>query len=193
MAEPLKNIFFTRASLAQLAERVQHEYPQFDADRFLALIFDADWPARELKERMRHVARCLGQTLPSDYARALDILKPVAQHITGFDAMVFPDFVEVFGSENWDRSLAALAHFTRFGSAEFAVRPFLHRDPKCTLADVRRLASTGGIYSYAGVTLGQTPQKSTEASSLRYADVRGSPSPSNSKMASMTRRGSPLR
>ncbi|MEK7832550.1 MAG: hypothetical protein AAB401_15770, partial [Acidobacteriota bacterium] len=153
MAEKLKNLFFTRTTLNQLAEAIE-QTASFDRAKFLALVFDDGWEAKELKARMRHAAICLGQTLPKSYAQALKILKQVAPQSRGFDGMIFPEFVEVHGLDDWERSLPALEFFTRFGSSEFAVRPFLDRDPERAMAfvlkwaessepHVRRLASEG--------------------------------------------------
>jgi 3-methyladenine DNA glycosylase AlkC len=124
MAEKLKDLFFTRATLSQLAEAIEQVEAKFDRAKFLALVFDDGWEAKELKARMRHAAICLGQTLPKSYVQALKILKQVAPQSRGFDSMVFPEFVEVYGLEDCERSLPALGFFTRFGSSEFAVRPF---------------------------------------------------------------------
>lgn len=154
MAEKLKDLFFTRATLAQLAKAIEQVDVKFDQAKFLALVFDEAWEARELKARMRHVAICLGQTLPKSYPQAMKILKEVAPQSKGFDSMVFPEFVQVYGLEDWERSLPALEFFTRFGSSEFAVRPFLHQAPERAMPfvlkwaessnhHVRRLASEG--------------------------------------------------
>jgi 3-methyladenine DNA glycosylase AlkC len=154
MAERLKDLFFTRATLTRLAEAIAQADAKFDREKFLALVFDDQWKTKELKARMRHAAICLGQTLPKSYAQALKILKQVAPQSRGFDGMIFPEFVEVYGLEDWERSLPALEFFTRFGSSEFAVRPFLDRDPERALKyfltwaessepHVRRLASEG--------------------------------------------------
>jgi 3-methyladenine DNA glycosylase AlkC len=96
----------------------------------------------------------LHETLPNDYATALEILKQVAPAFSGFDAMVFPDYVECYGLEHWDLSLPALALFTTLCSSEFAIRPFIAQDPELAMATmrewakdesehVRRLASEG--------------------------------------------------
>lgn len=154
MPERLKDIFFTQTSLAALANTVHQIYPAFDTLRFLSDIDDGAWGDRELKDRMHHTTRCLAAGLPSDYAEALAILKAVAPQVTGFEAMTFPDFVEMYGLDYWDLSMSALAYFTPYGSAEFAVRPFLHADPERGMAymsewaehpnpHVRRLASEG--------------------------------------------------
>ncbi len=154
MAQKLKDRFFTRSSIRQLADGIEGVYPAFDKGRFLALIYDEDWESRELKAKMRHTTRCLRATLPDSFPEALEILKKVAPQTRGFEVLTFPDYVEMYGLEDWEISIPALAYFTQYGSAEFAVRPFLDRDPKRAMGylsswaehgnpDVRRLASEG--------------------------------------------------
>lgn len=154
MADRLKDQFFTPESLRALAERIAQVYPVFNVETFLNLIYEGGWEGMELKERMHHTARCLGRMLPPAYPEALAILKEAALAVRGFEAMVLPDFVEMYGQDDWDLSMPALAYFTQFGSSEFAVRPFLDRDPERGMAymlkwaqdenpHVRRLASEG--------------------------------------------------
>jgi 3-methyladenine DNA glycosylase AlkC len=154
MAERLKDIFFTPQSINDLADKVLSVYPQFNRERFLASIYTPEWKNLALKEQMHHTTRALQATLPASYRQALDILRQVAPQIGGFEAMCFPDFVELYGQEDWEASLPALGYFTRFGSAEFAIRSFLHADPLRAMEwmyrwaedpdpAVRRLASEG--------------------------------------------------
>jgi 3-methyladenine DNA glycosylase AlkC len=152
--EKLKDLFFTPTSIGKLADAVQQVYPDFDRERFAALVFDATWESKELKQRMRHVTHCLHETLLKEYPKALKVLIEVAPSSGGFDAMVFPDYVECYGMDYSDLSLPALAFFTRFASSEFAIRPFLAQDPETAMRylyiwaedqnhHVRRLASEG--------------------------------------------------
>lgn len=140
MAQRLKDIFFTSTSLSKLSAAIAKVYPAFERRKFFNAIHDEAWAEKELLERMHHIAACLRQALPPSYAEALEILKKVAPQIEGFDAMVFPDFVEQYGLEDWERSLPALAFFTRFGSAEFAIRPFLLQNPPRAMAFMRQCA-----------------------------------------------------
>ncbi len=106
-------------------------------------------------ERVRHIADALHAALPADYPAALDILRALAPHLThGFQAVAATEYVARFGLDDFDRSMDALADLTRFGTAEFAIRPFLALDPDRALAKmaawtgsddehVRRLASEG--------------------------------------------------
>lgn len=133
----------------------QSVYTDFPKQKFLILIFDEDWEARELKQRVRHITLCLGEVLPSDYRAALDVMKRVGEGLSEkFEYMFFPDFVEVYGLDDFEASAEALRLFTPLCSSEFAVRPFIVKYPKRMMAlmkewstddnhHVRRLASEG--------------------------------------------------
>jgi 3-methyladenine DNA glycosylase AlkC len=154
MTENLKDIFFTNTFIQELGTAIKGVHSQFNIDKFSNLIHDSEWGNRALKAKMRHVSNCLGETLPKDYPDALDILIQVAASFHGFDAMVFPDYVECYGLDYFDLSMNALKIFTPLCSSEFAVRPFITMDPERAMdyvmdwADdedhhVRRLASEG--------------------------------------------------
>jgi 3-methyladenine DNA glycosylase AlkC len=154
MAERLVDQFFTAESLLALAEALYAAWPDFERAHFLALTQAGGWETLALKARMRRTTEALHAVLPEDYPAALEILRQAAPVVRGFEAMCFPDYVELYGRQDWERSLPALAHFTRFGSSEFALRPFLDEDPQRGMAylrewaldeneHVRRLASEG--------------------------------------------------
>ena len=154
MAERLKDMFFTNQFITDLGEAIQGEYPEFDRARFSGLIYTNDWEDKELKQRMRHITESMSAALPSDYPSALNILKSIAPRFEGFDVMIFPDFVEVYGLDHWELSMPALSFFTTLCSSEFAIRPFLASNPQRAIEymykwaeddnfHVRRLASEG--------------------------------------------------
>lgn len=106
-------------------------------------------------ERVRHIADALRPALPADYGAALDVITVMAPQLThGFQAVAVTEYVARYGQHDFDRSMDALAALTRFGTAEFAIRPFLALDADRALATmagwtasddehVRRLASEG--------------------------------------------------
>ena len=154
MAELLKNHFFTSQSVNDMTEVIQKFYPEFDTKKFTKLVFDSSFKTLELKAKMRHTTLCLKKTLPGSYEQALKILKDSAPYVKGFESMTLPDFVELYGMDYWDLSLQALRHFTKFSSSEFAIRPYIIKDPEkamkfmlsCaedTTKNVRRFASEG--------------------------------------------------
>jgi 3-methyladenine DNA glycosylase AlkC len=154
MAEPLKNMFFKREFFEKLSGQIMKVYPEFDKRKFLKLVFNKEWDKKELKQRMRHAANALHEVLPPDYKKSLGILINASSGFRGFDAMIFPDYVETYGIDDPESSVPALELFTKLCTSEFAVRPFIikypefmiqqmriwakHKDPR-----VRRLASEG--------------------------------------------------
>jgi 3-methyladenine DNA glycosylase AlkC len=149
----LKEIF-NAARFRSVAAEIATIDSGFDAGRFLALAL----PGLEdmtLMQRLRHMTECLHTTLPSDYGKALDILRRLAPRLNhNFASIVLPDYVALYGLDDFELSMEALRFFTPFGSSEFAVREFLRRDLDRSLAvmegwsrdddeHVRRLASEG--------------------------------------------------
>ncbi|MBI5961306.1 MAG: hypothetical protein HY866_21385, partial [Chloroflexi bacterium] len=154
MPEPFKYALFSPALIEQMVAGFKAAYPAFDSAGFLARVYDDQWDALELKGRMRQITNALHAVLPDDYRAALKIIRQAAPAAQGFITMCFCDFVEVFGLDDWDASIPALEQFTQQSSAEFAVRPFIVRDPVRMMAQmlawsrhdhagVRRLASEG--------------------------------------------------
>ena len=126
----------------------------FDRAAFLAAASDGLGDL-SIMERVRHIADALHAALPGDYDAALDVLRAMAPRLThGFQAVALTEYVARYGLDHFAASMDALADLTRFGTAEFAIRPFLAQDAGRTLAvmagwaasddeHVRRLASEG--------------------------------------------------
>lgn len=153
MAEPLK-YFFNTEFVSGLANGIKEVHAPFDSVSFQKSVLDDQWEQRELKERMRHITMCLGAFLPRDYPEAVGILMKMAHELSDFPAMVLSDFVEIYGLDHLGLSLDALELFTQSASAEFAIRPFIVKYEKETMArmlewsghenhHLRRLASEG--------------------------------------------------
>lgn len=147
---------FSRESVGALARAIAAVYSDFPTDLFLQGVFDSSWEDLKLKQRVRQITLNVGELLPGDYHSALKILGDALPLLLeqGFEKMVFPDFVEVNGLEDWKISLQYLELFTQHISAEFAIRPFIVRYPEKTIQrmlswtdhphpGVRRLASEG--------------------------------------------------
>ncbi len=154
MAERLKDIFFTKDSMGAFAKTIGKVYPDFNKRKFLDLIYDGSFKAKEFMEKSRHTTVSLHEILPKSYKKALDILKTAASLVKGAEALSLPDYVATYGMDNWSLSLPALGHITKNITAELAIRPFLDRDPEKVMVymvkwaenkndNLRRLASEG--------------------------------------------------
>ena len=149
----LKDILGPQA-LATIAHAGVAASRHFDRSAFLSAASDG-LDALSIMERVRHIADALHAALPGDYPAALAIVRAMAPRLThGFQAIAVTEYVARHGRDDFDRSMDALAGLTRFGSAEFAIRPFLAADTARALATmarwarnenehVRRLASEG--------------------------------------------------
>ncbi len=149
----LKNWFDERRhrSLANLLGSIE---PRFEAKTFLQLALEG-LEGRSLMQRMHQCAVAVDVALPGGYRRKIAVLQKLAPRIDhDFVSIFLCDFTATFGLDDFDFSMEALRFFTRFGSAEFAVRPFIVADQKRALATmhrwtsdmdekVRRLASEG--------------------------------------------------
>ena len=153
--EPLKYLY-NRSFIERTIADIQQHYSPFDGQQFNHLVFDAEWDARELKPRMRHITHCLHQILELPYPKTLSIFKKSIKEREGeaLEKMFYPDYVEVYGMEDIENSLDALEAFTAYASAEFAIRPFIVRYESTTMQrlmewtkhgnhHIRRLASEG--------------------------------------------------
>jgi 3-methyladenine DNA glycosylase AlkC len=153
MPEALKNSY-NIDYVSNLAKVVGQHRKRFPTKRFIESVIDSDWEERELKQRMSHIRVCLHEALKLPFDQALNVLIPAAEHFGGYEAMFFPEYVEAYGLDHWDRSMQALETLTQYSSSEFAVRPFILRDSERMMKQmvtwsrhdnphVRRLASEG--------------------------------------------------
>lgn len=151
--EPLKEMF-NKPFYKQFAAEVAHVYKDFNVKQFLADVLE-NIEALSLNQRLRNTSVVLKKYLPDNYKTSVGILTDLAPNARrGYTSLVFPDFVGLYGHDDFDVSMKALKYFTQFGSSEFAIREFLKRDFYKTVKvmqqwakdkdpHVRRLASEG--------------------------------------------------
>ena len=136
MAEQLKNLY-SKEFIEKLVNKLFLTYPDFEKENFINSIFDISWQDLELKQRMRHIALTLNKYLPFIYEEQLEILKEVKKDFTGLEAMIFQDFVEVFGLDDFENSMKALEVFTIDSSSEFAIRQFILKYEEQTINQMK--------------------------------------------------------
>ena len=158
--EPLKNIY-TQNFIEQFSSSIKIVISDFNSELFQKSIFDKEWKNRELKQRMRHITLTLKSQLSNDFEIMINsILKIVSQlqkektKGQSFEWMFLPEFIELYGLDNFEISVNAFEILTQFTSCEFAVRPFIIKFRKPMISKhlewskhknehVRRLASEG--------------------------------------------------
>lgn len=137
MAEALKEVY-TPSYINNVATKVKQHYDAFNTQAFVDAVFNEAWRDMELKMRMRHIATTLHAFLPLPYKEQLEVLKPASLHFVSFEAMFFQDFVELYGSDDFDNSIKALEVFTYESSSEFAIRQFILKYEEQTLEQMKQ-------------------------------------------------------
>ncbi|BCN93490.1 hypothetical protein THMIRHAM_12750 [Thiomicrorhabdus immobilis] len=153
MAELLKNEIDV-VKIKKLTGLVKQLKPEFDANEFENAILDGSWPELGLKQRVRKLSKQLNRSLNSSYRESLSLLQMVSVEFSGLFHFIFADFVELYGLDEFEASMQALALFTQNSTAEYAIRVFINQYPeqskqqlliwsKSDDAHLRRLASEG--------------------------------------------------
>ncbi len=153
MADALKEMFNNKF-YEHFALEFNKVDKNFHPDKFVKEVTKNN-SQRSLNERLRNTSIVLKNYLPPDYKKSLELIFKIIPIVKrDYTSLVFPDFIGLYGHDDFDLSMEALKYFTQFGSSEFAIREFLKRDFNKTIkvmnewADdknyhVRRLASEG--------------------------------------------------
>jgi 3-methyladenine DNA glycosylase AlkC len=160
MADPLK-FMYNPQFFDRLCPVLKDTVPSFDERRFIHLVFDKIWPDLELKQRSRQITQALHQFMPTEFFKAAEIIMTISKTLLkkkekeqAYPFIFLPEYIELYGLEDFKTSMKAIEEVTRLVSAEFAIRPFIVRYPDAAMkqmvswtkhkdASVRRLASEG--------------------------------------------------
>jgi 3-methyladenine DNA glycosylase AlkC len=153
MAELLKYAY-DRAYMQSLAKALISAGAKLSVSSFCDAVFGEDWDELELKERMRKIRSTIFEQVNLPYKEATEILMIAGKDFGGFEGMLFPDYVQVYGLNSWVQSMKTLEVLTKFSSSEFAIRPFIEKDRQRAMKQmlkwsqhknehVRRLSSEG--------------------------------------------------
>lgn len=136
MAEPLKNVY-SPAFIKSMAGSLMQVYPSLNQTSLIKAVFDSDWEKRELKQRMKHLAYVVEQHLEQNYKEDIHtiikwvhLLRSQSEGLQSFQYLFLAEYVEIFGQKDIVLSMKAIEEITQYTSCEFAIRPFLIRDPE---------------------------------------------------------------
>lgn len=160
MAELFKNIY-NEKFISEFSAILSKTATNFDSTSFTKAIFISNWKQLELKERMRHITHTMNTHIDGNFKiqsnvilNAITEMQHIGRKETSIEFMFLPDFIEVYGIEDYHTSIKAFEIITQFTSCEFAVRPFIIKYPKRMIdqmkkwsnhphASVRRLSTEG--------------------------------------------------
>lgn len=116
----------------RLADILQGVLPILEKENFIRDIFSTGFDCMEYKERMRHTTLVLHSYMPDDYPKTVKVLLKLTNELekAAFEEsliafMFLPDYIELYGIDDYETSVVAFERITCFISCEFAVRPFI--------------------------------------------------------------------
>jgi len=143
-----------------IADQFHRVDNSFNREQFIKRVFSGSFHEMEWKQRTKHSTAALHEFMPASFSEAATLLTQVVEHLLetkhpgGLEYVIFPDYIETYGIEDFETAVQSFEIVTRFITCEFAVRPFIidygsrmiaemERWSKSPHPQVRRLASEG--------------------------------------------------
>ena len=120
---------YNKEFIKELSIKFLKNDSSFDSPSFIKSIINDKWEERELKDRMRFITTKIHAHLNFSYPKQIEILSQIVSDYGGLKGLLFPDFIQVYGIDNLETSLNAIELFTKYSTAEFAIRPFIEKYP----------------------------------------------------------------
>lgn len=137
-----------------LADRIGEVHPAFDGDTFVLETARATRD-KAYTQRVVIIAEGLRRHLPASYVEATDILRSILGPENPNQTGMFREFywllpvgkyVELYGLEHFERSMDLIEEITKRNTGEYAVRPYIRRDPDAALARIRSWAASDDFH-----------------------------------------------
>lgn len=132
-------------------------YPSFDEKRFQKV--SAALKELELKARVLAITEALRSELPKDFYLAAKILNKVLaqKKLTGFELWPISEYISQFGTDHFDESLELMYQLTQQFTSEFAIRPFLLKDPERILKKFKNWLKDDNVHIRRWISEGTRP------------------------------------
>ena len=172
----LKDQLFNKENVTYLSFLIKNVYPKFDSVQFEKEVLKK-FPVLELKERIFWIRENIEKLLPDDYEETLDVLLKSLEKELGKEDFIFAsfsDYVSTNGCNSKDlhKSLNALGEFTKFFSAEFAIRSFINEFPEESFLKMLDWSKSKNIHQRRLSSEGLRP-KLPWAKSINFDYIKG--------------------
>ncbi len=154
MAYKKLKYWFDKDLAKLLAGKIRSEYKTFDSRGFVRVISEGT-PNLELKDRVELIADTLKERLPEDYQEAIRILKKIlgpeneqetGMFTEGYWLMPVAKYVEKYGLDDFQTSIAFIKEITKRNTGEYCIRPFIEKYPKKTLAIMKKWSTDKNVH-----------------------------------------------
>jgi 3-methyladenine DNA glycosylase AlkC len=138
--------------------KIFHEvYPKFNEKRFHKV--SANLADLELKLRVLAITDGLRVELPGNYPEDTKLIEKVLSQkkLTGFELWPVSEYISQYGTEHFDESLDLMYLLTQQFTSEFAVRPFLQKDPQRILKKFKSWIKDENVHIRRWISEGSRP------------------------------------
>lgn len=155
MSTTIKITAMFGANLARLlADKIKLANPTFDDNKFVKTV-DQRTKDKTYTQRIEVIADVLREFLPHDYVKALAVLMQILGPENPYETGMFTNyywlmpvgkFIEKYGLNDFDVSMQAIAEVTKRNTGEYAVRPYIRKDPEQALDYLREWAKSDNFH-----------------------------------------------
>lgn len=132
-------------------------YPSFNDKDFQKI--SAKLKDLELKARVLAITEGLKIELPANFLASAKIIKKVLKQkvLTGFELWPISEYISQFGTDHFDESLELMYQLTQQFTSEFAIRPFLLKDPDRILKKFETWLNDDNVHVRRWISEGTRP------------------------------------
>lgn len=146
--------YFDQELAKMLAQKIGSIYSGFDHKSFVQAVA-LNCQNKTLTQRVELIADQLNSHLPDNFNEStvmlMNILGPENQKETGmfkrfYWIMPIAKFVEKYGLNDFEISMAAIEEITKRNTGEYAIRPFIRKYPQRTLKQMQKWAISDNFH-----------------------------------------------
>ncbi len=140
MAEELRNIVNPQV-VQSVAKALKSLSGKVDEGGFVKKVL-IDWNEKSLTERISAIRIGLHDQLSGDYSKDRHTIVELAGLLdTGYTYIFIPEYIQFYGLDFEEEAMEDISRVTQFSSGEFAVRPFIERNPSSAMKTMHKWSS----------------------------------------------------
>jgi 3-methyladenine DNA glycosylase AlkC len=145
------------AVVKKIAHLFHGVYPAFSERNFLNI--STQLKELELKGRVLVLTKGLRRELPVKFTEAAKIIKKVLmqKQLKGFELWPLSEYISQFGLDHFDESIELMYLLTQQFTSEFAIRPFLQKDPERVLKQFSTWLKDENVHIRRWISEGSRP------------------------------------
>ena len=137
-----------------LAEKLSTVYPKLDSESYIKAI-EEQCEGMTYTQRVMLHAEILHKHLPADFNTALNILMQIIGPENTRQTDMFTNwywllpiakYVELYGLAHFEVSMNAISEITKRSTGEYAIRPFIRKDPGASLKQMNQWAQSENFH-----------------------------------------------